>query len=477
MDGQVNYPAAYAAASHLVDEARAAFATVGPAPPSAAAASPHPASFFAASHRAGGGDGAAEEADDAPGQPQASAEDGSGGGRGGGRGGGGGGPQALKATHLAAGVHEPPADPFAEVASSGRRTGRPGTGRSTAASRSGRTSASPSVRQRRPPLTRAVASPPPSAPRLCLQGRVQSPGRLRTAASQATVGGTSRVRARLSAARESTHRLTSVAGAAHIERQETARLMRRSLGLAHGVAFEVYPQRGTLPPFGTAVIQIAAVADLPGDYTDVLELRMDGVPDRLVPVSARVSGNPLTFAPTTAGLNLAGWGGTVGPTLSFGEHPEGASALARHVTVINASPMDAHLTWHLAGDRHPAAAVPPCSVDIVANALPELSIDDATASSEALVRGGWRPVTVTIRAQSDRAPAGVDLPFAVYPPTLTVPAYGKAVMKVGAPPPPPGPPVSVSHARPPRSRAGLCDAARRRCVGCRARAHARLVRV
>lgn len=249
--------------------------------------------------------------------------------------------------------------------------------------------------------------------------------------SLASAGGTSRARAKLTAAREDTHRFASVAGAAHIERQETARLMRRSLGLAHGVAFEVFPRRGTLPPFGTAVIQVAAVADLPGDYHDVLELRMDGVPDRLVPISAAVGGNPLAFAPTTAGLNLAGWGGTVGPTLSFGEHPEGVAALARHVTVLNSSPMDAHLTWHVAGDRHPAAAVPPCSVDITANALPELSLDDATAASEALLRGGWQPVTVAIRAQSDRAPAGVDLPFSVYPPTVTVPAYGKAAIKVG----------------------------------------------
>ena len=277
----------------------------------------------------------------------------------------------------------------------------------------------------------AGSSRPP--PRL-LQGRPRSPGHsrggVRSAVSLASAGGTSRARAKLTAAREDTHRFASVAGAAHIERQETARLMRRSLGLAHGVAFEVFPRRGTLPPFGTAVIQVAAVADLPGDYNDVLELRMDGVPDRLVPITAAVGGSPLSFAPTTAGLNLAGWGGTVGPTLSFGEHPEGVAALGRHVTVLNSSPMDAHLTWHVAGDRHPAAAVPPCSVDITANALPELSLDDTTAASEALARGGWQPVTVTIRAQSDRAPAGVDLPFSVYPPTVTVPAYGKAAIKV-----------------------------------------------
>jgi hypothetical protein len=179
-------------------------------------------------------------------------------------------------------------------------------------------------------------------------------------------------------------------------------------------------------------------------------------------LTAEATGNPLTFAATTAGINLQGWGGTQGPTLSFGEHPEGAPTQARHVTILNASPMDAHLSFHIAGDRHPAATVPPCSVDLIPNLPPppvaplqhpldtgeevDALLGPSGSPSMASLAGSpaaagvavaaaaaapWKPVSVSIRAQSDRNPTGVDLPFSIYPLTLTVPAYGKASVKVG----------------------------------------------
>ena len=168
----MDYPAAYAAASALVDEARAAFATVGPTP----AAGANPASFFAASHRpsgkaAGGDTTAAAAAGAKEGEGPASSPRPSGSPRSA-AGAGGREPQPRRATIIPPGVHQPPVDPFADV-SGGRsgRSGRPGSagsaGRGRPQTGQSRASASPSV-SRAGRRSCCVLALPPQDPRALL---------------------------------------------------------------------------------------------------------------------------------------------------------------------------------------------------------------------------------------------------------------------------------------------------------------------
>jgi hypothetical protein len=232
----------------------------------------------------------------------------------------------------------------------------------------------------------------------------------------------------LTDAHEHTFRFASPAGRALVAAQDTRGVQLRALARGRGAALLAFPPAVDLPPFSHAVFYVGALADMPGDYADTLTVgparaprsRGEPRPPRPAPgtvapalalrSSLRAEGNPLRFVPGTSGLSCKGVGavpvaengfaaappvaGTRGALLSFGDLPSNAQPLARTVTIENASPMDATITWHVIHDR-----APHCTSDALAIAL---GVEGGGEEEE----GGGGAVAAAARRRKTRARAG-----------------------------------------------------------------------
>ncbi|KAG7317632.1 hypothetical protein KOW79_018667 [Hemibagrus wyckioides] len=113
--------------------------------------------------------------------------------------------------------------------------------------------------------------------------------------------------------------------------------------LAHGkgVAFLVEPEKGTLDPFETVVINITAHSDMWGDYEDHLVCKVGDLNPTLIPMRISVKGCPIYFqmiGPQAENQNQ-------GPIIRFGTHISGGDTVSRSLRLNNTSAYDIRLDW------------------------------------------------------------------------------------------------------------------------------------
>jgi hypothetical protein len=202
-------------------------------------------------------------------------------------------------------------------------------------------------------------------------------------------------------------RFQSTEGRAELQHRRALEIQREQLALLNGVAFQVWPRRCHLAPFGSARVLVSCIADMPGTYEDSLVVVMDGTAEVKVPVRVNVVGSPLSVESTTAGMK----NGVAPPELSFGDIPDGAGVSSKLITVRNTAPLDAHVRWCLTIPRPPSKPVPALSLDIVSGA----------ASSDA--------AQVVLRHFTERAPPFVP-PFSIEPAVAIVPAQSTTSFRI-----------------------------------------------
>ncbi|KAJ1449517.1 hypothetical protein M885DRAFT_535276 [Pelagophyceae sp. CCMP2097] len=154
----------------------------------------------------------------------------------------------------------------------------------------------------------------------------------------------------LDSSNEAANTFTSAAGLAHVAKRRQAAEDAEVLSRGLGCAFDVDVPRGTLPPWGSMVVEVTAFNNMAGSFRDDLDCVVDGAPPQKLALRLAVAGCPLSLRPECAGLDLVS--DVSRPLLRFGAmlRGDGATAVSRRVRVRNAGPVDAMLTWRFAPD-------------------------------------------------------------------------------------------------------------------------------
>ncbi|XP_047664680.1 deleted in lung and esophageal cancer protein 1 [Tachysurus fulvidraco] len=126
-----------------------------------------------------------------------------------------------------------------------------------------------------------------------------------------------------------------------IEEKEYEDFVRGLLSHGKGVAFLVEPEKGTLGPFETVVINITSHSNMWGDYEDHLICKVGDLNQTLVPMRISVKGCPIYFqmiGPQPENQNQ-------GPNIRFGTHISGGDTVSRSLRLNNTSTYDIRLDW------------------------------------------------------------------------------------------------------------------------------------
>ncbi|XP_072364174.1 deleted in lung and esophageal cancer protein 1 isoform X2 [Scyliorhinus torazame] len=108
-----------------------------------------------------------------------------------------------------------------------------------------------------------------------------------------------------------------------------------------GAAFVVQPKTGSLGPFQQEAIEIAAFANMWGDYSDHLICRVGKLEPTYVPMKLSVKGVPLYFKV----LGPQKDNQMQGPMIRFGTHISGGDTISRSLRLFNTGPYNIRLDW------------------------------------------------------------------------------------------------------------------------------------
>lgn len=105
-----------------------------------------------------------------------------------------------------------------------------------------------------------------------------------------------------------------------------------------GIATSAEPADKTLAPHSNLLFHLVAVGSFPGEYEDILELDVEGLPRRIILVRVTVTGSPIIASPYRM------WSSKLAMNsnrmlVDFGIHPYGSQTKYRKVFLYNTSPI------------------------------------------------------------------------------------------------------------------------------------------
>eukprot|EP01060_Flectonema_neradi_P039573 TRINITY_DN875_c4_g1_i1.p1 TRINITY_DN875_c4_g1~~TRINITY_DN875_c4_g1_i1.p1 ORF type:complete len:2129 (+),score=352.86 TRINITY_DN875_c4_g1_i1:899-6388(+) len=113
-----------------------------------------------------------------------------------------------------------------------------------------------------------------------------------------------------------------------------------------GVALELMNPEGALPMHNYVDIPVSLFTDLPGEYSDVINVDVDGIDSARVNVKATVAGQYIKLSENTPGLTLHR--GSSPPLVTFPTNLASSIIRTRQFYVTNESNVDLELTWTVA---------------------------------------------------------------------------------------------------------------------------------
>mmetsp|Transcript_21613 Transcript_21613/g.43401 ORF Transcript_21613/g.43401 Transcript_21613/m.43401 type:complete len:2057 (+) Transcript_21613:50-6220(+) len=224
---------------------------------------------------------------------------------------------------------------------------------------------------------------------------------------------------------ESKSRFRSQHGREYIQGFVVSKKRNEILKKAHGIAFCLQPSSGTLPPFSTVRVKVSCINNMCGVFADELQVAVDGLAPRMIPVNVGVTGSPIAFPKDNPGMRWEVGGQKA--TLAWRDVAERTGRYSKAVSVENKGPVPMRVKWtvHDYRDaRHGAVVLVKLDLKTKENETSSSSTEEKKDIGDDLLSLSIAPY------KHPQPPSDKPYHFKVSPECLDIPAHSRAKMTV-----------------------------------------------